>query len=82
MENKNYTIFFHVFVCKTKYPIHIIYVTIPRGDNNGGMETKGTSKFDGTLAMKKTSLPILKSCKVEQKLLLTSKTMQNHVKCT
>jgi hypothetical protein len=36
MENKNYAIPFHVFVCETKYPIHIvIYVTIPRGDING-----------------------------------------------
>jgi hypothetical protein len=36
MENKNYAIFFHVFICKTKYPIHIvIYVTILGRDNNG-----------------------------------------------
>jgi hypothetical protein len=36
MENKNYVILFHVFICKTKYLEHIvIYVTVPRGDNSG-----------------------------------------------
>jgi hypothetical protein len=36
MENKNYTIFFHVFICKTKYPMHIvIYVMVLRGDISG-----------------------------------------------
>jgi hypothetical protein len=36
MENKKCDVVFHVFVCKTKYPIHIIiYVTIPGGDNSG-----------------------------------------------
>jgi hypothetical protein len=36
MENMNCAIVFHVFIYKTKYPMHIvIYVTILRGDNSG-----------------------------------------------
>jgi hypothetical protein len=36
MENKNYTILFRVFMCKTKYLVYIIiYVTVLRGDNTG-----------------------------------------------
>jgi hypothetical protein len=42
----------------------------------GDMETRRTSKFDGTLTMRRTCLPILKSYKVEGKLLITSKIMR------
>jgi hypothetical protein len=49
MENKNYTVIYQVFVCKTKYLIHIvIYVTILGGDNNWKYGNKGISKLDGT----------------------------------
>jgi hypothetical protein len=45
MENKNCTILFHVFICETKYHVHIvIYVTILGGAIVGGMEIRGTSK--------------------------------------
>jgi hypothetical protein len=41
MENKNCTIFYKVFVYKTKYFVHInIYVTIPKGDNFGSCGDK------------------------------------------
>jgi hypothetical protein len=41
MENKNCTILFHVFVCKTKYLVHIvIYVTVLGGDNSGRFGNK------------------------------------------
>jgi len=42
----------------------------------GGMEIIGTSKSKGTLAMRRTCLLIVKSCKLEGKLLITFKTMQ------
>jgi hypothetical protein len=42
MENKKCTIFGEVFVCKTKYFVHIIInVAIPKGDNSmRGVETR------------------------------------------
>jgi hypothetical protein len=39
----------------------------------GGMEIRGTGKFDGTSTTRRASFPILKSCKVEGKLLITLK---------
>jgi hypothetical protein len=42
----------------------------------GGMETRKTSKFDGTLTMRRACLPILESYKVEGKLLITSRIMR------
>jgi hypothetical protein len=41
----------------------------------GGMETKGINKFEGTSIMRRTSLPIVESYKVEGKLLTNFKTM-------
>jgi hypothetical protein len=41
--------------------------------HNGGMEIRGTNKFKGTSTMKRVDLPIVESCKVEGKLLITSK---------
>jgi hypothetical protein len=39
----------------------------------GGMETRRISKFDGTSATRRIGFPLLESCKVEGKLLVTSK---------
>jgi hypothetical protein len=39
----------------------------------GGMETRKTSKFDGTSAIRGIGFPLLESCRVEGKLLVTSK---------
>jgi hypothetical protein len=41
MEYKNCTIVNEVFVCKTKYFVDIIiYVMVPKGDNNGRFKDK------------------------------------------
>jgi hypothetical protein len=40
------------------------------------METRGIDKSDGTLTMRRLGLPVLKSYKVEGKLLVTSRMMQ------
>jgi hypothetical protein len=46
MENMNCAIVFHVFIFKTKYPIHIvIYVTILRGDNSGMTHPQAFERF-------------------------------------
>jgi hypothetical protein len=42
----------------------------------GGMETRRIGKSDGTSTIKRASFPLLKSCKVDVKLLITSRTMQ------
>jgi hypothetical protein len=39
----------------------------------GGMETRGIGKFEGTLEMKRSCLPVIVSFKVEGKLLVTSR---------
>jgi hypothetical protein len=42
----------------------------------GGIETRRTSKFERTLAMKRACLPIVETCKVKGKLLITSRIVQ------
>jgi len=77
MENKNCTILFHVFICKTKYHVHIvIYVMVLGGAILGGMEIKGTCKSKGTSVMRRTCSPIVESYKMEGKLLITFKTVR------
>ncbi len=46
------------------------------GITMGGVETKGTYESKGIPAMRRTSLPIVKSCKAKGKLLVTSITTQ------
>jgi hypothetical protein len=42
----------------------------------GGMETRRTSKYNGTSTMRRVGLQILESYKVEEKLLVSFRIMQ------
>jgi len=42
----------------------------------GGMEIRGINKSEETSVMRRVGLPIVESCKVEGKLLITSKIVQ------
>jgi hypothetical protein len=79
MENKNYAIFFHVFICKTKYPEHIVILCdgFRRGQQWEVWKIR-TNKYNGTSTMRRTCLLVLESYiyKVEGKLLVSSKTVQ------
>lgn len=41
----------------------------------GGIDTRGIGKFEGTSTMRRACLLVVKSCKAEGKLLITSRTM-------
>jgi hypothetical protein len=83
MENKNYTIVNKIFVCKTKYFVHIVFDTmVLKWDNCGWFGNKRNSQVGHHFSNEDNRLPKSKKMQCGWQMIKHHAKRLNLVKCT